>query len=353
MVADRAALSRHCCARLGSGKPARLGSSHRSELALLAASTRTSVCCEQNEASDWADIMPRSGYVLYTNALWYRVKRLFDLPGADATHASFNQLLFPFGRSRPDDRRGSSWLNTHAASARRRDLYLSFLNFSFWGEEGDTFGNLLAILFGLADATMTQRVLSALEREGVHDPYPARAVCEPIARHDTAMAPLHAIDISRTSTGSITTVGSGRSSVDSGSPRWPPAANAARARADLTQLAHANRLNQWEFNEWLHGRERVAERNAAPVVECWRLPDRASRLDPSRLRPHAIVISTERSPIRDRFLLRISYASRPPPFPPLRKVWCFQCPTRNRHDSTLIFQPIPVPPPKRFRSYWQ
>ncbi len=27
---------------------------------------------QQNEASDWADIMPRSGYVLYTNALWYR-----------------------------------------------------------------------------------------------------------------------------------------------------------------------------------------------------------------------------------------------------------------------------------------
>jgi glycogen debranching enzyme len=26
---------------------------------------------QQNEASDWADIMPRSGFVLYTNALWY------------------------------------------------------------------------------------------------------------------------------------------------------------------------------------------------------------------------------------------------------------------------------------------
>src|SRR5690606_21652009 len=26
---------------------------------------------QQNEASDWADIMPRSGFVLYSNALWY------------------------------------------------------------------------------------------------------------------------------------------------------------------------------------------------------------------------------------------------------------------------------------------
>ena len=32
---------------------------------------------QQNEASDWADIMPRSGFVLYTNALWYAVKRLY------------------------------------------------------------------------------------------------------------------------------------------------------------------------------------------------------------------------------------------------------------------------------------
>ncbi|MBI2319238.1 MAG: glycoside hydrolase, partial [Betaproteobacteria bacterium] len=37
---------------------------------------------QQNEASDWADIMPRSGVVLYTNALWYCVKRLYGLPRA-------------------------------------------------------------------------------------------------------------------------------------------------------------------------------------------------------------------------------------------------------------------------------
>src|SRR5690606_37443599 len=34
---------------------------------------------QQNEASDWADIMPRSGFVLYTNALWYQVKQRYGL----------------------------------------------------------------------------------------------------------------------------------------------------------------------------------------------------------------------------------------------------------------------------------
>jgi glycogen debranching enzyme len=208
---------------------------------------------EQNEASDWADIMPRSGYVLYTNALWYRVKHLFKLPGADVTHASCNQLLFPFADDRSDDRRGELLARYARDLARRRDLYLSFLNFSFWGEEGDTFGNLLAILFGLADGAMTKRVVSVLEREGVHEPYPARAVCEPIARHDTLWRPyMHRhqqnLDWQYHNGGIWPFIGG----------FWVTALAASgelvRARADLAKLARANRLNQWQFNEWLHGR---------------------------------------------------------------------------------------------------
>ena len=43
---------------------------------LLAQEHQRFYLLQQNEASDWADIMPRSGFVLYTNALWYFVKRL-------------------------------------------------------------------------------------------------------------------------------------------------------------------------------------------------------------------------------------------------------------------------------------
>ena len=43
---------------------------------------------QQNEATDWADIMPRSGFVLYSNALWYLVKRLYALPKAAAACSS-------------------------------------------------------------------------------------------------------------------------------------------------------------------------------------------------------------------------------------------------------------------------
>jgi len=209
---------------------------------------------QQNEASDWADIMPRSGYVLYTNALWYRVKRLFELSAPDQTLASFNQLLFPFADRGVEDTRERRLAQYAGARARRRDLYLSFLNFSFWGEEGDTFGNILAILFGLADDSMTREILSALIRESVHQPYPIRVVCEPIVQQDRLWRPyMHRhqqnLDWQYHNGGIWPFVGGFWVAALAASGEW------ARARSALTQLARANRLNQWEFNEWLHGRD--------------------------------------------------------------------------------------------------
>lgn len=53
---------------------------------------------QQNEASDWADIMPRSGFVLYTNAPWLYVKKLYKLPSAGATRQHANWLFLPGSR---------------------------------------------------------------------------------------------------------------------------------------------------------------------------------------------------------------------------------------------------------------
>src|SRR5262249_55061090 len=60
---------------------------------------------QQNEASDWADIMPRSGFVLYTNALWYCVKRRFEVPNAAQTLENFNGLFHPFSAKLAEYRR--------------------------------------------------------------------------------------------------------------------------------------------------------------------------------------------------------------------------------------------------------
>jgi len=207
---------------------------------------------QQNEASDWADIMPRSGFVLYTNALWYRVKRLFDLPNAAATRASFNGLFHPFSAGIAEYRR-ARLLNEYARKrARHRDLYLSFVNFSFFGDEGDVFGNVLATLCGALSRGAARRTLDALLAYGVHDPYPVRAVVRPIRKQSALWRPYMARHRQNSAwqyhNGGVWPVVGGF---------WVAAlARCGRkrdARAELAKLARACALDDWAFAEWLHG----------------------------------------------------------------------------------------------------
>jgi hypothetical protein len=156
---------------------------------LLAQEHQRFFLLQQNEASDWADIMPRSGFVLYTNALWYFVKRLFGLARGEETLRNFNGLFHPFSAGIAEYRRARLLNDYVLRGARDRDLYLSFVNFSFFGDEGDVFGNLLAVLLGLADARAARRTLDALVRARVHEPYPVRAVTRPIRRTSSLWRP--------------------------------------------------------------------------------------------------------------------------------------------------------------------
>jgi len=206
---------------------------------------------QQNEASDWADIMPRSGFVLYTNALWYLVKRLFGLEHAAETRESFNRLFHPFSARPHAYRRGRLLAEFPLHGARDRELYLSYVNFSSFGDEGDVFGNVLAILCGAADCV--RETIDALRAAKVHEPYPARAVVRPIERTSAAWRPYmarHGQNLAwQYHNGGV----------------WPMIGGfyiAALARAgyretaaaDLLALARACALDGWSFAEWLHGR---------------------------------------------------------------------------------------------------
>lgn len=207
---------------------------------------------QQNEASDWADIMPRSGFVLYTNALWYYVKTLYNLPNYDQTKYHFNQLFFPFSGQPPAYRRLRLLRHYVRNKAKNNGLYLSFVNFSFWGEEGDVFGNLLAILFGLADEERTNDILHTLESQRVHYPFPIRVTCSPLERTD----PLWRTYMARHQ--------QNFSYQYHNAGIWPfvggfwvltlaRVGRSACARAELTRLAQACSSDNWSFNEWLHG----------------------------------------------------------------------------------------------------
>jgi glycogen debranching enzyme len=207
---------------------------------------------QQNEASDWADIMPRSGFVLYTNALWYHVKRVYERPLAAETYRNFNHLFHPFSADLAEYRRGRLLADYALRGARHRELYLSFVNFSFFGEEGDVFGNLLAVLLGLADRTARDRTLRALHAAHVQEPWPVRVVLDPILESHRLWRPYmsrHEQNFAwRYHNGGIWPMVGGfwvMALVDAGHER--------SARAGLVRLARACALNDWEFNEWLHG----------------------------------------------------------------------------------------------------
>lgn len=212
---------------------------------------------QQNEASDWADIMPRSGYVLYTNALWYYVKCLYDLPRAEDTKYHFNHLFYPFSREVPDYRRLRLLQHYVRQRGQYSDLYLSFVNFSFWGSEGDVFGNLLAVLFGLADEGPACRILRALRNAHVSQPYPVRAVVTPIEQSAALWRPYmgrHRQNLAfQYHNGGVWPFIGGFWVL--ALARYEDSRSAAQA---LREVARVNSLNGWEFNEWFHGRSGVA-----------------------------------------------------------------------------------------------
>jgi glycogen debranching enzyme len=207
---------------------------------------------QQNEASDWADIMPRSGYVLYTNALWYRVKQRFACEEAEATTYHFNHLFHPVQRDLPEYHRARLLQHYARRGQGDRGLYLSFVNFASVGDEGDVFGNLLAILCGLADDSMGRRIVELLREAKAADPLPIRVVLRPLARSDELWRPYMARHRQnhphQYHNGGI----------------WPfvggfwVMALARLGRADLAwqalgRLAAVNALDDWRFTEWLHG----------------------------------------------------------------------------------------------------
>jgi glycogen debranching enzyme len=245
-----------CLDRRGNTRGLRRKYAKHIELALqwlLAQEHQRFFLLQQNEASDWADVMPRSGFVLYTNALWYFVKRLYRVPHAEVTRDTFNGLFHPFSAGIAEYRR-ARLLNDYALrQGRDRDLYLSFVNFSFFGEEGDVFGNVLAVLLGLADAPAIRRTLDALTKAHVGIPYPVRAVTRPIKRNSSLwrayMGRHRQNHVWQYHNGGIWPMVGGF---------WIAALVAAgrvtQAKAELVKLARVCAVRDWAFTEWLHGK---------------------------------------------------------------------------------------------------
>jgi hypothetical protein len=181
------------------------------------------------------------------------VKRRYDLHRTDETRENANHLFQPFHAGVADTKRARLLVHYVKRHARNQDLYLSFVNFASFGDEGDVFGNLLALLCGLADGPTRSRVLRALLRTRVAEAYPIRVVCEPIRKASQLWRPYmsrHRQNLAwQYHNGGIWPMVGGFWVMALAEAGWGD-----QAAVELGKLAHANGLGIWQFNEWLHGR---------------------------------------------------------------------------------------------------
>ena len=207
---------------------------------------------QQNEASDWADIMPRAGFVLYSNALWYWTKRLYELPSARQTRDYANLFFAPFGNAVPEQRRARLLMHYIRNRSKLTPFYLSYVNFSTWGEEIDIFGNILAQLVGIGDPSGAGKIVGAILALKANRPHPIRVVGAPI-RADSSLWRLYMQRHRQNLPWQYHNGGI-----------WPfvggfwvlllaKLGREQEAWTELARLALANRVNDWEFNEWFQG----------------------------------------------------------------------------------------------------
>ncbi len=209
----------------------------------------------QNEASDWADIMPRSGHVLYSNALWYQVKMRYRLAGADRTRDEFNRTFFPFSGNGGGRAKGAGRFYT--IDRIRKELgptpyYLSFVGYLSWGRDIDLYANALALLFRLPGNGLRRKIFGFLQRANRNGPGVIPVTLNPIrkeSRHWREYMERHNLNVPHQyHNGGV----------------WPYAAafwamaladegKTELAARELAKVAALNRRNDWQFNEWFHG----------------------------------------------------------------------------------------------------
>lgn len=233
------------------------------------------------EAGDWMDLMNCRYNVLYDNVLYYaalqHAERLATRLGhidmatlhrqiAADVHEKLNLLLWAergwdaaeFGEKMARLKHlHLEWYMVYQniGTISSRPYYLPYVAFRDYGDYFDSLGNLLAILFGLANPDRTQSILRFLRQVGADQPFPSKALHPAIVPGDKDWREYYRsrnLNLPHQyHNGGIWPFIGGfyvASLVHTGRHE--------EAARQLHQLALANKQgleDEWEFNEWLHG----------------------------------------------------------------------------------------------------
>lgn len=123
---------------------------------------------EQLPTTDWQDAFPHKyGNTINTQALYYKVLNLIG----DKSAVKVQRIV--------NEQKGIKlWY---------KDFYVAYRwknhgKYKEYGDWFDSLGNLLAIVFGLADDSRAKKILSYIEKEKINKPYPVRAIHPPMTK---------------------------------------------------------------------------------------------------------------------------------------------------------------------------
>lgn len=233
--------------------------------------TNNDCLLEQGESAGWDDEFPRMGTVLYTNALWYwliklriEVEERKDLEHLRSyVYEGVNTFLWI---QKVDDHKRhwfpeNSYTQNNAFSFRFMEFvnaqtvylpyYLGCVSHLSYEMRCETYGNILACLVGLADEEKQRTITEFIYGAGVNMPYPVKVMYPPIypgeddwrsymtkgrqnypwQYHNAGIWPY----------------------VGGFWVKWLAQYDKKKAEHQLHKLAEANAINDWEFNEYLHG----------------------------------------------------------------------------------------------------
>lgn len=211
----------------------------------------------QLPTEDWQDAFPHKyGYTISTQALYYAALKMLQ------QHKQANHL------KKVVNGEIEKYLSLYDAE---KGYYLPWAWKSHDGEKEqsfwfDTFGNLMAIVAGLATPAIAQNILKHIEKEKINKPFPCKAIFPPIKPGDkdwhsyfskcAARTPYHYLNAGI----------------------WPfiggfyvtalvKTKEYTKAKKALENLALANKLGQkteWEFLEWLEGITGKPQKESTP-----------------------------------------------------------------------------------------
>jgi glycogen debranching enzyme len=213
---------------------------------------------EQCEASDWADLMPSNGNVLYSNVLWYKVLEIYKFENEKKlANEGLNNLFFPFEADtnlnffKKDSYRIKilDYLKTYT---KKRPYYLNYISMFHGNERCDVFGNSLAILLGIADRKRSNNIINNIIKNKANKIYPIRVLFPIIEKSDPDYREY---------------LNHRKLNIPYGYHNggiWPfvggfwvmalkKAGREKLAWQELVKLAEANKANDWQFNEYFHG----------------------------------------------------------------------------------------------------